>query len=247
VGAVTVPVRRRGTITLPREVRRRYGRDEGDVFTLMDHEDGTLVVSPKASRVVQLADCAGNRVAEAGVGLDDLLHGLDEEREAYHRARRCALGYRPTRLGERLSGQTEPPSGESGTPSVLGQVAYRRTTLGSNPPASWHRSDELGLRRISSLNQLSLSKPAQGIAALDGRQRPPANAPAAHDLLSRGLAEPATSERVSLASGARPGTYWAGEPPTRAAYGHFSLGLDRVPDGRASTRETRHHRFSCTT
>lgn len=83
--AVTVQVRRRGTITLPREVRRRYGLDEGDVFTLIDLEDGTLVLSPKASRVAQLADQAASRVAAAGVELDELLQALDEEREAYYR------------------------------------------------------------------------------------------------------------------------------------------------------------------
>jgi AbrB family looped-hinge helix DNA binding protein len=85
VGAVTVQVRRRGTITLPREVRRRYGLDEGDVFTLIDLEDGTLVLSPRPSRVAQLADQAASRVAEAGVGLEDLLRALDEEREQYYR------------------------------------------------------------------------------------------------------------------------------------------------------------------
>ena len=85
MGTVTVQLRRRGTITLPREVRRRYGLDDGDVFTLIDLEDGTLVLSPKASRVAQLADQAASRVAEAGVGLDDLLRALDEEREAYYR------------------------------------------------------------------------------------------------------------------------------------------------------------------
>jgi len=85
MGAVTVQIRRRGTITLPSEVRRRYGLDEGDVFTLIDLEDGTLVLSPKASRVGQLADQASSRIKETGVELDDLLEALDEEREAFYR------------------------------------------------------------------------------------------------------------------------------------------------------------------
>jgi AbrB family looped-hinge helix DNA binding protein len=85
MGAVTVQVRRRGTITLPREVRRRHGLDEGDVFTLIDLEDGTLVLSPRTSRVAQLSDQAASRIADEGVGLDDLLRALDEEREAYYR------------------------------------------------------------------------------------------------------------------------------------------------------------------
>lgn len=85
MGAVTVQVRRRGTITLPREVRRRYAVDEGDVFTLIDLEDGTLVLSPRASRVAQLADQAASRIADQGIDLDDLLRALDEERAAYYR------------------------------------------------------------------------------------------------------------------------------------------------------------------
>ena len=85
MSAVTVQVRRRGTITLPREIRRRYGLDEGDVFTLIDLEDGTLVLSPRASRVAQLAEQAASRIAASGVDLEELLSALDEERESYYR------------------------------------------------------------------------------------------------------------------------------------------------------------------
>ncbi|MBI4494123.1 MAG: AbrB/MazE/SpoVT family DNA-binding domain-containing protein [Chloroflexi bacterium] len=85
MGTITVQVRRRGTITLPREVRRRYQVEEGDVFTLVDLEDGSFLLRPQVSQLARLADQAARTLAEEGVSLDELLEALEQEREAYYR------------------------------------------------------------------------------------------------------------------------------------------------------------------
>lgn len=51
---MTVQIRRKGVITLPVEMRRRYGLDEGDVFTLLDLGDGSFLLTPRVSQVGRL-------------------------------------------------------------------------------------------------------------------------------------------------------------------------------------------------
>lgn len=87
MGTITVQVRRKGTITLPRDLRRKYQVDEGDIFTLVDLGDGSILLTPHVSRVGHLLDQVSRIVAEEGVTLEELLQALDEEREAYYRER----------------------------------------------------------------------------------------------------------------------------------------------------------------
>ncbi len=54
MGTTTVQLRTRGSLTIPAEVRQRYGYDDGDVFTLIDLGDGTLVFSPRIAWVPKL-------------------------------------------------------------------------------------------------------------------------------------------------------------------------------------------------
>ncbi|HEX5417244.1 MAG TPA: AbrB/MazE/SpoVT family DNA-binding domain-containing protein [Chloroflexota bacterium] len=82
---MTIQVRKKGTITLPREIRERYGLAEGDVFTLVDLGDGAFLLSPFVSKVAQLGDQAASALANADVSLDEILTALDEERETYYR------------------------------------------------------------------------------------------------------------------------------------------------------------------
>jgi bifunctional DNA-binding transcriptional regulator/antitoxin component of YhaV-PrlF toxin-antitoxin module len=80
----TIQIRKKGSITLPVDLRSKYGMGEGDIFTLIDLGDGSFLLTPRASQVNRL----GSRVAEIldgqGVSLDDLLSTLDEERERYY-------------------------------------------------------------------------------------------------------------------------------------------------------------------
>ena len=81
---VLVRVRERGQFTIPAEIRRQMGIEEGDVFSLVRLGD-TLVatrkklVAPKIARVIEAL------LEEEGVTLGDLLGGLEKQRKAYLR------------------------------------------------------------------------------------------------------------------------------------------------------------------
>jgi hypothetical protein len=66
---------RRGAITLPRDLRAKYGLEEGHQFSLVDL-DGVLLLSPKVSVVPELTAAIERAGREAGVTVDDLLTGL---------------------------------------------------------------------------------------------------------------------------------------------------------------------------
>jgi bifunctional DNA-binding transcriptional regulator/antitoxin component of YhaV-PrlF toxin-antitoxin module len=81
---MTVQIRRKGVITLPVELRRRYGLGEGDVFTLMDLGDGSFLLTLRVSQVARLGDQVAQVMAEEGVDLEEMLEALDQERELYY-------------------------------------------------------------------------------------------------------------------------------------------------------------------
>ena len=83
--STTIQIRSKGVITLPVELRRQYGLNEGDVLTLIDLGDGSFVVTPRLPQIDRLGDLVGQALAEAGVTVDELLQTLDEERESYYR------------------------------------------------------------------------------------------------------------------------------------------------------------------
>jgi AbrB family looped-hinge helix DNA binding protein len=80
----TVQIRRKGIITLPAELRRQYGLDEGDVFTLVDLGDGSFLLTPQVSQVARLGNQAARLMEEEGVTLEEMLETLDQERETYY-------------------------------------------------------------------------------------------------------------------------------------------------------------------
>jgi len=82
---LTVQIRRKGVITLPMELRRQYRLDEGDVLTMLDLGDGSLLLIPRVSQVARLGDEVARLMDEAGVELEAVLETLDQEREAYYR------------------------------------------------------------------------------------------------------------------------------------------------------------------
>jgi bifunctional DNA-binding transcriptional regulator/antitoxin component of YhaV-PrlF toxin-antitoxin module len=80
----TIQVRKKGNITLPIDLRNKYGVDEGDLFTLIDLGDGAFLLTPRVSQVNRLGDRVSEILSNEGVSLDDLLSTLDEERERYY-------------------------------------------------------------------------------------------------------------------------------------------------------------------
>ena len=84
MATMTVQIRRKGIITLPVEIRRRYGLDEGDVFNLVDLGDGSFLLTPRVSQVARLGDQVARTMAEERVDLEEMLKALDQEREFYY-------------------------------------------------------------------------------------------------------------------------------------------------------------------
>jgi AbrB family looped-hinge helix DNA binding protein len=80
----TVQVRDRGVLTLPAELREKYGIQSGDTFRLVDL-DGMFVLTPMVPMVPELAYEIERARIEAGLSTDDLLRSLREQRERYRR------------------------------------------------------------------------------------------------------------------------------------------------------------------
>lgn len=80
----TVQVRQRGTVTLPAELRQRYGIETGDTFQVIDL-DGIFVLTPMVPMVPELAREIEKARQEAGLDTADLLQTLRQIREESNR------------------------------------------------------------------------------------------------------------------------------------------------------------------
>jgi bifunctional DNA-binding transcriptional regulator/antitoxin component of YhaV-PrlF toxin-antitoxin module len=83
---VTIQVRQRGTMTLPADLRQKYGIRAGDTFRLVDL-DGIFVLTPMMPIVPELAREIERTRRETGLSLEELLNGLREQREQYYQER----------------------------------------------------------------------------------------------------------------------------------------------------------------
>jgi len=79
----TIQVRQRGTLTLPADLREKYGIQEGDTFRVIDL-DGIFVLTPMTPMVPELAREIEKARLEAGLSIEELLRSLREQRENYH-------------------------------------------------------------------------------------------------------------------------------------------------------------------
>jgi len=82
----TVQVRQRGVLTLPAELREKYGIEPGDTFRLVDL-DGIFVLTPMVTMVPELAREIERARREAGWSIEELLATRREQRERYYTAR----------------------------------------------------------------------------------------------------------------------------------------------------------------
>lgn len=79
---VVVQVRDRGQFTIPAEIRREMGIQEGDVFTLIRLGE-TLIATRKRLVAPEVAEAIEALMREERITLEDLLEGLEEERRKY--------------------------------------------------------------------------------------------------------------------------------------------------------------------
>jgi bifunctional DNA-binding transcriptional regulator/antitoxin component of YhaV-PrlF toxin-antitoxin module len=80
---MAMQVRQRGALTLPAELRTRYGIQVGDTFRLIDL-DGIFVLVPMMPMVPELAREIERARLEAGLDTQELLQALREQREKYY-------------------------------------------------------------------------------------------------------------------------------------------------------------------
>jgi len=77
-------MRGKGTITFPAKLRSKYKLQEGEVLTIIDLGEGTILLKPMVSQVNKLSNQIAKRLKEENVSLEDLLKVLDEERKIYY-------------------------------------------------------------------------------------------------------------------------------------------------------------------
>lgn len=88
--STTIQIRGKGAVTIPVDLRRKYGLDEGDIITLIDLGDGSFLLTPRVTQVDRLGDRVAQAMAKEGITLDEILTALDEEREHYYKERYAA-------------------------------------------------------------------------------------------------------------------------------------------------------------
>ncbi len=79
----TIQIRSKGTITLPTEMRKKYGLKEGEVLNIIDLGNGSFLLSPHRSRVDELAKKIRIELEARGESLESMLTTLREVREEY--------------------------------------------------------------------------------------------------------------------------------------------------------------------
>jgi len=77
----TLKVGKRVVLTLPKDVREKYGIEDGDALHLVDLEGGMLVLTPMMPAVASLIEKIEAIREDEGVSLEELLVGLREQRE----------------------------------------------------------------------------------------------------------------------------------------------------------------------
>ncbi len=82
--ATTIQIRSKGAITLPFEFRTKYGLSEGEVLSLVDLGNGAFLLSPRRSRVDELADKMRVELEARGESLESMLATLREVRAEYN-------------------------------------------------------------------------------------------------------------------------------------------------------------------
>jgi bifunctional DNA-binding transcriptional regulator/antitoxin component of YhaV-PrlF toxin-antitoxin module len=82
-----VQVSKRGTISLPAELRAQYHIQPGDTFRLLDL-NRTFILTPMVPMLPELAREIERARVEAGLSTEGMLRGLREQRERY-----CAEKY----------------------------------------------------------------------------------------------------------------------------------------------------------
>ena len=72
-----------GAVSLPAEFLDKYRLEEGETFTIVDLGNGSFLLSPRRSRVDELADQIRVELEARGESLESMLRTLREVRGEY--------------------------------------------------------------------------------------------------------------------------------------------------------------------
>jgi antitoxin PrlF len=73
-------VQKKGQVTIPIDLRRKLGIEDGGVVAFVETEDGVLI-SPRQVLTMQALDRIGEALKERGVSLEELIESGREIRE----------------------------------------------------------------------------------------------------------------------------------------------------------------------
>lgn len=73
-------IRRKGILTLPASLRKKYKLEEGQMLTIIDLGEGRILLTPKVSQVDKLADQIAQEFKDEDITFEDLLQALKEVR-----------------------------------------------------------------------------------------------------------------------------------------------------------------------
>ena len=79
----TIQIRSKGAFTFPAELLDKYGLKEGEIFSVVDLGNGSFLLSPRRSRVDELADQIRVELEARGESLESMLRTLREVRAEY--------------------------------------------------------------------------------------------------------------------------------------------------------------------
>ncbi len=85
MGKKVVQIRQKGSITLPMDLRRAYGLNEGEVLNIIDLGGGSILLTRRNSQIGRLGDEVSRILSEEEVTLGDLIETLEQERRHYYR------------------------------------------------------------------------------------------------------------------------------------------------------------------
>lgn len=74
----TLKIRRKGIITIPAKLRKKYKLEEGQTLTVIDLGEGTILLTPKISQADKLANQIAKRLKEENITFSDLMQELYE-------------------------------------------------------------------------------------------------------------------------------------------------------------------------
>ena len=79
----TIQIGSNGAFTMPAEFLDKYGLEEGEIFSIVDLGNGSFLLSPRRSRIDELADQIRAELESRGETLESMLRTLREVRAEY--------------------------------------------------------------------------------------------------------------------------------------------------------------------